>query len=151
MHLNQMLPYSNLSAYSFVIKFLFYHRLNHFIMKPLFATILASVFGIVCFRLSAQTSILDSPTQKAGARHLFIDVHQLEPGKVKYEAVAEAHQKDLAVQSKYGVNFINYWVDEKDGTVICLSEAKDSTSIIQTHKEAHGLLPNVVMQVKQGQ
>jgi hypothetical protein len=32
------------------------------------------------------------------------------------------------VQPKYGVNFINYWVDEKNGVVMCLSEAADSMS-----------------------
>lgn len=36
---------------------------------------------------------------------------------VTYAAVAEAHQKDLAVEKKYGVNFIDYWVDEQQGVV----------------------------------
>jgi hypothetical protein len=82
---------------------------------------------------------------------LFLDVHYLGAGNVSAQGVAEAHKKDLAVEQKYGVNFINYWVDEKDGVVLCLAQAKDSTSIIQTHKEAHGLLPNVVMKVRQGE
>lgn len=56
----------------------------------------------------------------------------------------------MAVQKKHGVNFINYWVDEKTGTVMCLSEAKDSASVIETHKEAHGLLPAYITKVKQG-
>ena len=86
-----------------------------------------------------------------GQENLFLDIHYLGAGKVSAKDVAEAHKKDLAVQNKYGVNFINYWVDEKEGVVMCLSEAKDSTSVIQTHKEAHGLLPAVVMKVKQGQ
>jgi hypothetical protein len=86
-----------------------------------------------------------------GQKNLFLDIHYLGAGKVSAKDVAAAHQKDLAVQQKHGVNFINYWVDEKEGVVMCLSEAKDSTSIIQTHKEAHGLLPAVVMKVKQGE
>ena len=84
-------------------------------------------------------------------KHYFIDVHQLQPGKVKYADVAEAHKKDLAVQGKYGVNLINYWVNEKEGVIMCLAEAKDSTSLIRTHKEAHGLVPAKVMKVKQGE
>lgn len=80
----------------------------------------------------------------------FLDVHQLGAGNVTAAAVAEAHKKDLIVEKKYGVNFINYWVDVKDGTVFCLSEAPDSNAIIQTHKEAHGLVPSYVMIVKQG-
>jgi len=48
------------------------------------------------------------------------------------------------------VNFINYWVDEKLGTVVCLSEAPDSLAIIHTHTEAHGLVPAKVQRVTQG-
>jgi hypothetical protein len=86
-----------------------------------------------------------------GGKYLFLDVHELGPGNVKAADVAAAHQKDLAVEKKYGVNFINYWVDEKKGVVMCLSEAPDSTSIVNTHKEAHGLIPKYVLSVKQGQ
>lgn len=85
------------------------------------------------------------------AKNLFLDIHQLGAGKVTAAAVADAHKKDLAVQKKYGVNFINYWVDEKKGVVMCLSEASDSSKVIQTHKEAHGLLPTQIIKVKQGQ
>ncbi len=74
----------------------------------------------------------------------FIDVHNLEPGKVAFEDVAKAHQKDLATEGKYGVNFVKFWVDEKQGKVYCLSQAKNAASVEQTHKEAHGLMPSVV-------
>ena len=77
-------------------------------------------------------------------------MHYFDAGKVTAKDVAAAHQKDLAVEKKYGVNFINYWVDEKEGVVMCLSQAKDSNAVIQTHKEAHGLLPAYVEQVKPG-
>ena len=85
-----------------------------------------------------------------GGKKLFLDVHEFGPGKVTAKDVAGAHEKDLAVQKKYGVNFLNYWVDEKSGVVMCLSEAKDEKSISATHKEAHGLLPAYIMNVKQG-
>ena len=81
----------------------------------------------------------------------FLDVHELGAGKVTAKDVAGAHQKDLATQGKYGVNFINYWVDEKDGRVVCLSQAPDSGAVIKTHKEAHGLVPVSIEKVKQGQ
>jgi hypothetical protein len=86
-----------------------------------------------------------------GNNNLFLDVHELGAGKVKASDVAAAHQKDLAVQSKYGVNLINYWVDEKTGTIMCLAQAPDSSALINTHKEAHGLVPVAVMEVKEGQ
>ena len=80
----------------------------------------------------------------------FLDVHHLGAGKVTAEDVEKAHQKDLAVEDKYGVKFINYWVDEKQGVVFCLSQAPDASKVIQTHKEAHGLLPDSIMIVEQG-
>lgn len=81
----------------------------------------------------------------------FLDIHQLGAGKVTAADVEKAHQKDLAVEKKYGVNFINYWVDEKTGTVLCLSQASDASKVVQTHKEAHGLVPVSIEAVKQGQ
>ena len=81
----------------------------------------------------------------------FLDVHELGPGKVSMQDVAGAHQKDLDVQGKHGVNFINYWFNEKEGSVICLSQAPDSTAVIKTHTEAHGLVPVSVTKVLQGQ
>ncbi|MFN8289495.1 MAG: DUF4242 domain-containing protein [Chitinophagaceae bacterium] len=83
-------------------------------------------------------------------KHLFIDVHQLEPGKVKFEDVAAAHQKDLAAEGRYGVRFMKFWVDEKNGLVYCLSSAADSAAVISTHREAHGLLPSQVYEVTDG-
>lgn len=86
-----------------------------------------------------------------GNKKLFLDIHELGAGNVTAAAVADAYKKDLAVQGKYGVNFINYWVDEKAGVVMCLSEAADSHAIIATHKEAHGLIPVEVLRVRQGE
>jgi len=83
-------------------------------------------------------------------KKFFFDVHNLGAGKVTAKAVAEAHEKDLAFQSKYGVNFINYWVDEKKGVVMCLSQASSADSVVATHKQAHGLLPDEIEEVKQG-
>jgi hypothetical protein len=82
---------------------------------------------------------------------LYLDVHELGAGNVTEEAVAAAHKKDLATQDKYGVNFINYWVDTKQGLVFCLAEATDSAAMADTHKEAHGLIPTHIMKVTQGQ
>ena len=84
-------------------------------------------------------------------KQFFIDVHNVGAGKITVADIAAAHVKDLAVEKKYGVNFINYWLDEKTGTIFCLSQAPDSSAIINTHKEAHGLLPDYILKVKQGE
>jgi len=86
-----------------------------------------------------------------GKEQLYLDVHQVAPGSITPEDVAGAHKKDLAVEKKYGVNFIDYWVDPKAGVIMCLSQAPDSLAIKKTHKEAHGLLPSYVLKVSQGQ
>jgi hypothetical protein len=85
------------------------------------------------------------------SKTFFLDIHQLGAGNVTAADVENAHQKDLAVQKKYGVSFINYWVDVKTGTVLCLSQASDASKVVATHKEAHGLVPVSVTAVKQGQ
>jgi hypothetical protein len=98
------------------------------------------------YKVSAgtQANIIDG-------KQFFIDVHIVGAGKVTVADVAAAHAKDLAVEKKYGANFINYWLDEKTGTIFCLSQAPDSSAIINTHKEAHGLLPDYILKVKQGE
>jgi hypothetical protein len=80
----------------------------------------------------------------------YLDVHKLGAGNVTAAAVADAHKKDLATEGKYNVNFLNYWVNEKEGVVVCLSQAPDSSAVINTHREAHGLIPVYIAKVKQG-
>jgi uncharacterized protein DUF4242 len=118
-------------------------------MKSALVTLLIAVLSGMSMHLFAQTSHQNASMQ-AGTKHLFIDVHQMEPGKVKYEEVAAAHIKDLAVEKKYGVQFIKYWVDESKGVVYCLSSANDTESIVKTHAEAHGLLPVKIYPVTEG-
>ena len=116
-----------------------------------------AALGLFSSRLSAQSNTTDptkntqSPGGAADGKSLYIDIHHLGPGKVTYDAVAKAHAKDLAVEGKYGVSFINYWVDEKSGTVYCLSSSADTADIIKTHAEAHGLLPDQIYKVTDGQ
>jgi hypothetical protein len=95
-------------------------------------------------------SLVDVQAQNTDSNSLFIDVHILRPGSVTAADVAAAHSKDVAVQEKYGVSFQRYWVDEKNGTVYCLSSAPDSAHIAAVHNEAHGLLPQQVYQVVGG-
>jgi len=119
-------------------------------MKVFFAAFFFPVFSLVGFHLSAQPKKADTQVATAETKHLFIDVHQVGPGKITYEAAAGAHAKDLAVQGKYGVQFIKYWVDEKKGLIYCLSTASDTDAIRKTHAEAHGLLPGICYPVTEG-
>lgn len=102
--------------------------------------------------LSCVTAFAAPPLEKSSppAKKYFIDVHEFGPGKVTAAAVAEAHCSDLAVQAKHGVRFIEYWLDEENGRVYCLSEASDAPSIANAHREAHGLLPARILCVAGG-
>jgi hypothetical protein len=119
-------------------------------MKLVFVTTFFFIASAISLNLSAQTARLKTPTAAVEPKHLFIDVHELKPGGVTYKDVAAAHAKDLAVEKKYGVDFIKYWVDEKKGLVYCLSSSSDSEAIRKTHAEAHGLLPSHVYEVTDG-
>jgi len=48
-----------------------------------------------------------------------------------------AHENDEKVQEKYGVKYLKFWVNEKDGNVFCLVDAPDIESCISVHREAH--------------
>ena len=108
----------------------------------------ASAHGLLPDHIYAVKSGQESPVNNG--KKFFLDIHYLGAGKVTAKDVAAAHQKDLAVEKKHGVNFINYWVNERSGTVMCLSQAPDSAAVVETHREAHGLLPASVEEVKPG-
>lgn len=82
---------------------------------------------------------------------LFMDVHQKLPEGATAQDVANAHQADLKVQEKFGVNYLSYWLDEAGGKVFCLVDAPDAESAIECHREAHGLVAEEIYPVIQGE
>ena len=80
---------------------------------------------------------------------LYMDVHHHVEGLTK-DAVAGAHQRDLEVQGKYGANYQQYWFNEAEGKVFCLIEAPSKEAAIAVHQEAHGLLADELIEVKEG-
>ena len=80
---------------------------------------------------------------------LYMDVHSL-TGGVKANDVAKAHKADVALQSKYGVDYKHYWVDERAGKVFCLVEAPDAETAKRVHREAHGLVTDEIYEVSEG-
>jgi hypothetical protein len=80
---------------------------------------------------------------------LYLDTHKKIPG-LTAEAVAQAHAADLACQGKHGVNYYRYWYDEATGKVFCLVEAPSPEAAIAVHREAHGLLADEIVEVKEG-
>ena len=107
-------------------------------------------FALIALATTVLSACQAAPALGASSQSYFIDVHEFGPGKVSAAGVAEAHAKDLAVQDKHGVHFIEYWVDEEGGRVYCLSSAHDAPSIAATHREAHGLMPAKILSVASG-
>ena len=81
---------------------------------------------------------------------LYMDIHHKVNG-LTAEAVAEAHSRDLEVQEKYGVKYLQYWYDEDTGRVFCLVEAPSKEAAEAVHREAHGLLADEITEVKEGE
>jgi hypothetical protein len=78
-----------------------------------------------------------------------MDVHTIDGG-VSADDVAKAHQADLQKQGEYDVQYLRYWVDEKQGKVFCLVEAPSATAADAVHREAHGLVADDVFKVQEG-
>jgi hypothetical protein len=64
-----------------------------------------------------------------------MDVHTGMAG-VSAEALAEAHDADLAIQAEEGVNFKHAWADPSTGMVFCLSEAPNAEAVQRIHERA---------------
>ena len=80
---------------------------------------------------------------------LYMDTHKNVDG-LTAEAVAGAHQRDLEVQGKHGVNYQRYWFNEGEGTVYCLVDAPSKEAAIAVHREAHGLVADDLTEVHEG-
>ena len=66
------------------------------------------------------------------------------------EAVAGAHMKDIKVQEKHGVKYLKYWFNEDDGSIFCLCEAPNKEAAEAVHREAHDLVADEIIEVKEG-
>jgi class 3 adenylate cyclase len=74
-----------------------------------------------------------------------MDIHDV-PG-VTPEAIANAHLEDLKVQSKHGVAYVKYWLNQKEGKVFCLCTAPSAKAADAAHREAHGLAAARIIKV----
>jgi len=78
---------------------------------------------------------------------LFMDRHDL-PG-VTAEQVAQAHSLDLAPAAKHGVHILSYWFDPDATAVFCFARARIKDDLVAAHREAHGLIPNEIIDVSE--
>src|SRR5881398_4012228 len=78
---------------------------------------------------------------------LYMDIHNLPEGTTP-EDVAKAHAKDMETQRKYGVEYAKYWVNDTGRKVFCLAHAPNAEAAEQVHREAHGLMPDKIIEVQ---
>ena len=78
---------------------------------------------------------------------LYMDIHNLDDGTTP-EDVAKAHAKDMETQKKYGVEYTKYWVNETGKKVFCLAHAPNAEAAEQVHREAHGMIPEKIIEVQ---
>ena len=78
-----------------------------------------------------------------------MDVHSIEGG-VGIADVEKAHLADLQTQARFGVQYLQYWVNEAEGKVFCLVEAPTADAANTVHREAHGLVADEIFEVAEG-
>jgi class 3 adenylate cyclase len=66
---------------------------------------------------------------------------------VSPEELAEAHTLDIATQDRFGVRYHTYWFDPERQTVFCLAEGPNREAVDAVHREAHGVMADVIVEV----
>ena len=69
---------------------------------------------------------------------LYMDIHTVDSDAFSVEDVVKAHMEDLAIQEKFGVTQLKYWVNEKAKTIFCLMQGPDKEACHQVHAQSHG-------------
>ncbi len=80
---------------------------------------------------------------------LYMDTHREVEG-LRAEALAGAHQMDLAVQEKHDVKYLRYWFSEQERLIHCLVQAPSKEAAEAVHREAHGMAANDIVEVQEG-
>ena len=78
---------------------------------------------------------------------IYMDRHDVS-STVTAENVAQLHQADLKIQNQFGCRGLTYWFDDKRKTAFCLIEAPEVNAILKMHNQAHGQVPNSIIEVE---
>ena len=76
---------------------------------------------------------------------VYLDIHSVMG--VSADDVARSHAADIGVQTKYGVEYTKYWLNERQGKLFCLCHAPSAEAAALVHREAHGLVAEKVIEV----
>lgn len=76
---------------------------------------------------------------------LYMDRHEL-AGATAVD-VAGAHLKDLELQGRYGVEYLNYWFDYERQRAFCLAKGPNAEAVDAVHRASHGQVANQIIEV----
>lgn len=79
---------------------------------------------------------------------IYMDFHDLP--EVTVEDSQKAHLRDVSVQGKHKVRYLQYWINEQEGKAYCLIEGPNKEACKATHREANGLEACNLVEVKGG-
>ncbi len=74
----------------------------------------------------------------------FMDVHDGFFG-VTGQQLAEAHDRDLAIQGDEGVVYEQAWLDAESGKVFCLATGPSKEAVMRVHERAGHPTPQVYL------
>ena len=74
---------------------------------------------------------------------IYMDFHHFPEG-INLEEIMQAHMSELAVQNEYGIRYLQYWVNSREGYIYCLMESPDPESCEKLHHAVdHDLACNI--------
>jgi AraC-like DNA-binding protein len=76
---------------------------------------------------------------------LYMDLHKIP--KITIAEAKKAHVADEVIQQKYGVKYLQFWVNEEAGNLFCLVEGPDRQTVETVHRLAHGHVACAVVEV----
>lgn len=80
---------------------------------------------------------------------LYMDFHKLETSDISLEELHKTHAEDLAIQGKYGVFELKYWVNLEAKNLFCLVQGPNKEACNEVHKQSHGNTPCNIIEVSE--
>jgi DNA-binding CsgD family transcriptional regulator len=82
----------------------------------------------------------DAEAAERAGRRLYMCRHEGRSPDVSLSQIATRHDLDVALQEKYNLRWLTYYVNQAGGTSFCLAEAPSRDAVEACHREAHGPL-----------
>lgn len=87
-------------------------------------------------RVHLSAVAFDAGEARLAGRRLYMCRHEGTPRPL--EQIASSHDLDVALQDKYDLRWLTYYVNEETGTSFCLADAPSRDAVEACHREAHG-------------